>query len=474
MSLKLAELHVVVTVVILTLQTFPKQVCDGVTLDVLAAFQILKETTPQDVTQALETSIQSLPPVVIHSPTKVPIIPPQSPQYVSHSVPLPHANMQISTQLRSAPMAPTATQYPGANVFNQPMRVEHTPVHSVTQPIRMQQPQPQPQANRLSPVERSKSPSGNSRKSSLGLATHQPPELVSPPRISLSPVLSARSAVVSPDITLVDVIKPETKPLVSPHRTRPLTISGGLDATPTPPPKPEFSASVSSLSPPDGRKWESFLGNRYSKSLAAAAMVFQQETDNWEDENNAIVKVAKTMSAQMYDMADFTRGQGPLSSKEEVINTAKAIAANGMVIVKFARIIGKFSLDQRFSEELLHCANQIPSYGKQLSIIASVKAATPEDKTTDVVLVKNAENLMEAVMKTLQAAETACVKGLKHPSDEDTGDETQATALAIQWKRKLQRHRMIEASSTETDDLGLRRINRNISAPTLREIFIHR
>ena len=36
-----------------------------------------------------------------------------------------------------------------------------------------------------------------------------------------------------------------------------------------------------------------------------------------------------------------------LQTKEEFINTAKAIAANGKVIHKFAKIIAKFCIDRR-------------------------------------------------------------------------------------------------------------------------------
>ncbi|CAH1257676.1 CTNNA1 [Branchiostoma lanceolatum] len=209
--------------------------------------------------------------------------------------------------------------------------------------------------------------------------------------------------------------------------------------------------------------------NHSSKTIVAAALSLQQEVDKWEEENNTIIKVAKTMSQQMQQMAEYTRGHGKIRTKEEFINTAKAIAANGKVIHKFAKIIAKFCVDRRCSDDLVFYANHVPSMGTQLSIIASVKAATPHDKEADAVLVKNAENLMHSVTRTLIATESACVKGLHQPPE--GGDEAEAAALATQWQRKLQRHRMIEASSRDTDDLGLRRINRHVSAPTLTEIL---
>ena len=46
--------------------------------------------------------------------------------------------------------------------------------------------------------------------------------------------------------------------------------------------------------------------------LQAAAMNLQQEAEKWEDDNNPIVRVAKEMSQQMYHMAEYTRGEGPI------------------------------------------------------------------------------------------------------------------------------------------------------------------
>ena len=84
----------------------------------------------------------------------------------------------------------------------------------------------------------------------------------------------------------------------------------------------------------------------------------------------------------------------------------------------------------RMKANLQYCAEMIPTLSTQLRIIASVKASTPTDTSVsllhchlstsgrlvlhyiqaDVMLVKNAQNLMEAVIKTMKAAEAACMK----------------------------------------------------------------
>ena len=90
----------------------------------------------------------------------------------------------------------------------------------------------------------------------------------------------------------------------------------------------------------------------------------------------------------------------PLQSKTEMINTAKAIAANGQVIVQFANAISEQCTDKRsdslqitvgqincshspcrMKTDLQYCAEIIPTLSTQLRIIASVKASTPDDQS---------------------------------------------------------------------------------------------
>ena len=85
------------------------------------------------------------------------------------------------------------------------------------------------------------------------------------------------------------------------------------------------------------------------------------------------------MSNQMSQMAEFTRGRGELQSKTEMIHTAKAIAANGQVIARFANVICDNCTDKTIKRNLQYCVEMIPTLSTQLRIIASVKAVTPDD-----------------------------------------------------------------------------------------------
>lgn len=97
-----------------------------------------------------------------------------------------------------------------------------------------------------------------------------------------------------------------------------------------------------------------------------AAQNLRDLADEFQEEGNIIIKVAKKMSQQMSQMAEFSHGRGELQvpqnppqavlcfmlcsvlqSKAEMINTAKAIAANGQIIVKFANVISDQCTDKR-------------------------------------------------------------------------------------------------------------------------------
>ena len=113
--------------------------------------------------------------------------------------------------------------------------------------------------------------------------------------------------------------------------------------------------------------------------VQVAAQSLMDVTDVFLEENNPIVSVAKKMSKQMSQMAQYARGRGELQTKTEMINTAKAIAANGQGIVRFANLLSEQCTDEKIKTDLQDYAEMIPTLSTQLSIIASVKASTPDD-----------------------------------------------------------------------------------------------
>lgn len=98
---------------------------------------------------------------------------------------------------------------------------------------------------------------------------------------------------------------------------------------------------------------------------------------------------------------------------------------------------------------------QIQTMSSQLSIISSVKASLTRSKSSEELLVDNAQRLLQAVSKTVSAVEAACLRGLRWPSSDP--EELEVAAFCTQWKRKLLQHRLQEASNEDCDELGLRK-----------------
>ncbi|KAG7462723.1 hypothetical protein MATL_G00187750 [Megalops atlanticus] len=100
-----------------------------------------------------------------------------------------------------------------------------------------------------------------------------------------------------------------------------------------------------------------------------------------------------------------------------------------------------------------------------VSMCPSVNALTPGSRSSDEILVKNAQNLLQIILQGVRAAETACIKGLRQP--EPNSDGAEAAALCFQWKQNLIIHRAQQYSHPETDDLGLRKTALHPAAPSL-------
>ncbi|KAJ7984959.1 hypothetical protein DPEC_G00360150 [Dallia pectoralis] len=199
--------------------------------------------------------------------------------------------------------------------------------------------------------------------------------------------------------------------------------------------------------------------------LTYTSLFLKQETDQWDAQDNRIVQVTREMADQIYQMAQYLRKKGPILSKEMFVGTAKGVVSNCQSISNFLKVIVNHCLDQQSSADLCLRVEQILTITNQLTIISSVNALTAGSKSSDEILVKNAQNLLKIVLQGVQAAETACIKGLKQPEPNSEGAE--AASMCFQWKRNLQMHRAQQNSNPDTDDLGLRKTSMHRESPSL-------
>ncbi|KAK3597757.1 hypothetical protein CHS0354_006116 [Potamilus streckersoni] len=216
-------------------------------------------------------------------------------------------------------------------------------------------------------------------------------------------------------------------------------------------------------------KQQEALTKSCTASLLESVEYLQRETERWEDENNPVVQVAQLLSQQIQQMAHFIHGKGPITSHAELIQVAKAVLENGNKMLKFARILATHCVDQGFAKDLYFYANQIPTVLQQLKIISTLQMATANANIADQILVKNSQNLMKVILRTVRAAEAVCVKGLNPPSKEEP-DETSVIVLATKWRQKCFQHREEEMKTAVDDELGLKRIEQ-FRPPKLTQIF---
>ncbi|XP_050932717.1 uncharacterized protein LOC108894393 [Lates calcarifer] len=202
-----------------------------------------------------------------------------------------------------------------------------------------------------------------------------------------------------------------------------------------------------------------------ASSLTYTSLFLKQESNSWDPRDNRIVQVTRKMADTICYMTQYLKKRGPIPNKEAFVTAAKDVISNCQSVTQFIRVIANHCLDKQCTVELSLIVEQILTITNQLNIISSVNAVTPGCKSSDEILVKNAQNLLQTVLRGVHAAETACITGLKQP--EPNSDGAEATALCFQWKRNLEIHRAQQTCNPETDDLGLRKTSSHPVAPSL-------
>ncbi|XP_049712307.1 uncharacterized protein LOC126060206 [Elephas maximus indicus] len=188
------------------------------------------------------------------------------------------------------------------------------------------------------------------------------------------------------------------------------------------------------------------------------------QKDSSADSGNRITRITREMAKEVFLMAQSLRRRGHVLTKDQLTASARKIATFGQHFARLIHIIAKNCMDRRCSQELLCEVEQIQTMSNQLHIISSVKASLARSKSSEELLVENAQQLLRAVSKTVRAAEAASLRGLRQPSPDP--EELEVAALCMQWRRKLLRHRLQETSNLDCDELGLRKTGTN-KAPTL-------
>ncbi|KAM8786874.1 uncharacterized protein V5649_011242 [Rhynchonycteris naso] len=188
------------------------------------------------------------------------------------------------------------------------------------------------------------------------------------------------------------------------------------------------------------------------------------QEDRSTDGGNRITQVTQEMAQEVLLMAQSLRRRGHLLTKEQLIASARKVATAGQNFARLIHIVAKNCVDQRCSRELACAVEQIQTMSSQLRIISSVKSSLARSKSSEELLLGNAQQLLHAVSKTVRATEAASLRGLRQLSSDP--EELEVAAFCTQWRRDLLQHRLQEAASLDCDELGLRKTSTK-TPPTL-------
>ncbi|CAB1453627.1 unnamed protein product [Pleuronectes platessa] len=232
---------------------------------------------------------------------------------------------------------------------------------------------------------------------------------------------------------------------------------------------PEINRNVADVEKTEPGYMHKFDGAGFgafkASSLTYTSLFLKQESNSWDPKDNRIVQMTRKMADTICYMTQYLKKKGPIPNKQGFVTAAKDVISNCQSLTQFIGVIANHCLDKQCTVELSLIVEQILTITNQLHIISSVNAVTPGCKSSDEILVKNAQNLLQTVLRGVHAAETACIIGLKQPEPDSDGAE--ATALCFQWKRNLEMHRAQQTSNPKTDELGLRKTSSHPVAPSL-------
>uniref|UniRef100_U5EZL2 Vinculin n=1 Tax=Corethrella appendiculata TaxID=1370023 RepID=U5EZL2_9DIPT len=152
-----------------------------------------------------------------------------------------------------------------------------------------------------------------------------------------------------------------------------------------------------------------------NQPILMAAHGLHQEIKQWSSKDNEIIAAAKRMAVLMARLSELVH-QDSKGSKRELIATAKLIAEASEDVTRLAKELARQCTDKRIRTNLLQVCERIPTIGTQLKILSTVKATmlgsqlSDEDSEATMMLVGNAQNLMQSVKETVRAAESASIK----------------------------------------------------------------
>lgn len=151
-----------------------------------------------------------------------------------------------------------------------------------------------------------------------------------------------------------------------------------------------------------------------AKPMMAAAYKLRKVASAWSSKDNKVVALTKEMSQTMATMVQAFNGG--TENMGELVTISRQIVKDGNLLVKYALECAEACSDRSLKQDITSLCERIPTIGVQLKIHASVCATTMASSSVEEQshsgnnLVVNAQNLMDAVTRTLKACHAASLR----------------------------------------------------------------
>ncbi|KNC81190.1 hypothetical protein SARC_06473 [Sphaeroforma arctica JP610] len=164
-------------------------------------------------------------------------------------------------------------------------------------------------------------------------------------------------------------------------------------------------------------------------TIGQAAEALHEEANQWDENDNDIICLAKKIAESFNKMAVL---EGQQNCKRELITLAKTISTDAREMAKLATKFADNCADKRLKANLLNTVAVMETIGAQLKIIAAVKASSPGDQEADDQLNICAANLMGRCQECVSQCHSASIKPIdaNHPLMEK-----------VTWRKKVYRNR---------------------------------
>ncbi|XP_060520875.1 alpha-catulin isoform X2 [Cylas formicarius] len=157
----------------------------------------------------------------------------------------------------------------------------------------------------------------------------------------------------------------------------------------------------------DTEEQEKIAKSGLEMKLATSEM--DAETDKWQennstqlDENNDIVKRAKNMSSMAFTMYQFTKGEGPLKTTQDLFTQAEYFAEEANRLYKVIRQFSYQVPGGTLKKELLENLDKVPTFVQRLQFTVkdhTVGKAATFTKVDNVI--QETKNLMNVISKVV-------------------------------------------------------------------------